>query len=148
MGASQVARIVLCGFLVGVLWFLLAGVALAWVGADLLASLHADAHHPRMGGSVFFGIDLLMGIWAMWLYSALEPSYGPGVRTGLVVGIAWWLLKSLQSAKWVGLGFVPAGLTVSLLLATLLATVVAAVFGSWIYGKVSVSRPRHVESPE
>jgi hypothetical protein len=77
----------------------------------------------------------------MWLYSALEPSYGAGARTGVIVGLAWWLLKSLQSAKWVGLGFVPAGLTLSLPLATLLASVGAAVVGSWIYGKVKYVAP-------
>jgi hypothetical protein len=61
------------------------------------------------GGAFLLAVDLMMGIWAMWLYSAIAPRYGAGPKTAAIAGVAWWTIKSLQSAKWAGLGFVPPG---------------------------------------
>ena len=76
---------------------------------DLLLAVKQSAPHPKRGGAFFFAVDLLMGIWAMWLYSTITPRYGEGPRTAVIAGVAWWSIKSLQSAKWAGLGFVPQG---------------------------------------
>jgi hypothetical protein len=45
-----------------------------------------------------------MGVWAVWLYSAIVPKYGAKLTTVAMAGAAWWILKTLQSAKWAGLG--------------------------------------------
>ena len=79
-----------------------------------------------------------MGIWAIWLYSAIVPRYGARPTTAAIAGVAWWTIKSLQSAKWAGLGFVPPGVVVLIALAamSLIAAVVASVVGAWLYDRV------------
>ena len=78
-----------------------------------------------------------MGIWAVWLYSAIAPRYGAKPTTAAFVGVAWWTMKSLQSAKWAGLGFVQLNeVLIGLALASLVAAVVASMVGAGLYDKV------------
>lgn len=100
--------------------------------------------YPRWAGALFFAIDLMMGIWAVWLYSAIAPRYGAGPRTACIAGVAWWIIKSLQSAKWVGIGLIPRRVVLIPLATTLVVAVVASVLGGWIYDRVD--RPVAKES--
>jgi hypothetical protein len=135
-------RLALCGFVAGVIWNLLSVLFLATVAPEFVASIQRTAPHPAQGGAFFFAIDLLMGVWAVWLYSAIAPRYGAKPATAAIAGIAWWILKTLQSAKWAGLGFVELGPTVILLgLATLGATILASAAGIWLYSKVGAPSP-------
>jgi hypothetical protein len=64
----------------------------------------------------------------------------------VIAGVAWWVLKTLQSAKWAGMGFVESGMhLVPLAAATLVVTTIAAGVGAWFYGKAAfgnVWKPR------
>lgn len=136
-------RLMLCGLVAGVVWNLLSAVFLAFFAPDFVASVQGSAPHPRLGGPFFFAVDLAMGIWAVWLYSAIVPRYGARPTTVAIAGVAWWILKTLQSAKWAGLGFVdlsPALLPLGG--ATLVAAVVAAMAGAWLYRRVSEPSPQ------
>ncbi len=135
-------RVTLCGFVAGVIWNLLSVVYLAMFAPDFVASVRRSAPHPAQGGVYFFAIDVLMGVWAVWLYSAIAPRYGTKLTTVAITGVAWWILKTLQSAKWAGLGFVELGRNlVPLGVATLGTTVLASVVGIWLYSKVSGGSP-------
>ena len=135
-------RIALCGFVAGVIWNLLSVVYLAMFAPEFVASVQRSAPHAAQGGAYFFAIDVLMGVWAVWLYSAIAPRYGMTLTTAAITGAAWWMLKTLQSAKWAGLGFVEVGPNLVLLgVATLGATVLASVVGISLYSKVSGGSP-------
>jgi hypothetical protein len=76
---------------------------------------------------------------AVWLYAALAPRYGARPTTAVIAGVAWWTMKTLQSAKWAGLGFVeftkgliPVGAM------TLVSAVLASMAGAWLYNRVAV----------
>jgi hypothetical protein len=131
--------VILCGLVAGVVWYLLSVVSVSLCASDLLDSVQTRAPHPARGGGFFFALDMLMGIWTIWLYSALAPAYGAKPTTAIITGVAWWIMKSLQSAKWAGLGFVEfrAGL-VPLGAMTLVAAILASVAGAFLYNKVSV----------
>ena len=132
-------RVVLCGLVAGVVWYLLAVVSVSLSAPDLIASVQSRAPHPGRGGGFFFALDMLMGIWAVWLYSALVTRYGARPTTAAIVGVAWWTMKTLQSAKWAGLGFVE--FTQGLVLPgamTLAAAVLASMAGASLYDKVDV----------
>ncbi len=138
MNRANWIRLILCGFVAGVIWNLLSVVYLAMFAPDFVASVQRSAPHPAQGGAYFFAIDVLMGVWAVWLYSAIAPRYGTRLPTVAITGLAWWILKTLQSAKWAGLGFVEFGRhLVPLGVATLGATVLASVVGIWLYSKTS-----------
>ena len=129
-------RIGLCGILAGVVWFVLSALPLSLVAQDFVASVHGTGPHPPKGGGYFFAIDLAMGVWAVWLYAAISLRYGERSATAVIAGVAWWIIKSLQSAKWAGLGFVPDRVVVVPLATTLVAAVVATVVGAWLYSRV------------
>lgn len=131
-------QVVLCGIVAGVVWHLLSVVFLAVAMPGVLATVQSGARQRPRGGEFFFAIDVAMGIWAVWLYSAIAPRYGARPLTAAIVGVAWWSLKTLQSAKWVGLGVVDIGANVLALGgATLAATLLASAAGAWLYRKVS-----------
>jgi hypothetical protein len=127
------ARIVLCGLVAGVVWNLLAAVMLALVGGGLLEALQRAPVYPRSGGAIFFAVDLAMGVWTVWLYAAIRPGDNRSARTVAIVGFAWWLIKSLESAKWVASGFIPTGVVLAPLAATLPAMMLATAAGAWLY---------------
>ena len=136
-------RLVLCGFVAGVVWHLLSVVSLSVLAPDLIASVQRGAPGPALGGAFFYGVDIAMGIWAVWLYSAIAPRYGARPTTVVIAGFAWWVLKTLQSAKWAGLGFVELGVDLLPLGAlTLGATTLAAAVGAWLYRKADESSPQ------
>jgi len=142
MKGTNWVRLALSGFVAGVIWHLLSVAFLAAFASDFVASVQQSAPRPAQGGAFFFAIDVGMGIWAVWLYSAIAPRYGSNLTTVAIAGIAWWILKTLQSAKWAGLGFVQFGPNLLPLgVGTLGATVLAAGVGTWFYRKVSEMRP-------
>jgi len=129
-------RIVLCGFVAGVVWNLLSAVALSVFSPGFVASVQRGALYPPLGGEVFFAVDVVMGVWAMWLYSAIAPRYGARLTTVAIAGVAWWIMKTLQSVKWAALGFVALSPNLMLLAVTsLLATLAAS--GAWLYDKAN-----------
>ena len=86
------------------------------------------------------GIDLMMGIWTMGLYSVIAPRYGAGAKAAAIAGVAWWAIKSLRSAKLAGLGFLPlsVGAVFVPLAITLVYMVVASEIGAWLYRKIEM----------
>jgi hypothetical protein len=145
MKSRDSIRLVLCGLVAGVVWNLLSVVLLSLFAPDFVESVQRNAPHPRLGGEFFFAVDLAMGIWAVWLYSAIAPRYGARPITVAIVGGAWWILKTLQSAKWAGLGFVQLGPhLLPLGVATLVGTVLASAAGAWLYHRTGESSPRTV----
>ena len=133
-------RVALCGLVAGVVWYLLTVVSVSLSTPDLITSVQSRAPHPSRGGGFFFALDMLMGMWTVWLYSALAPRYGAKPTTAAIAGFAWWTMKTLQSAKWAGLGFVE--FTMGLIpmgALTLVAAVLASMAGAWLYDRVDVA---------
>ena len=130
-------RIVLCGSVTGVVWYLLSAVSL-FFQSDIVASVRESAPHAAWGGGgLFFAIDVAMGVWAVWLYSVLAPHYGSRLTAAASVGVAWWSLKTLQSAKWAGLGLLALDTSlIAMAVATLIGTLAASIAGAWLYSMV------------
>ena len=128
-------RILLCGLLTGLVWTLLSATLLAIVGTEFLAAIaSASPESARRIAQAFpFLANLAAGVWAMWLYTAIRPRYGPGVKTAACAGVAWWIIVSLQSGKWVAVASVPLQAIWAPLTATLPAIVLAAMAGGWLY---------------
>jgi hypothetical protein len=126
-------RILLCGIVAGVIWYLLSALLLAWFARPFLEWAQAGGPGARLSGAGWFAIDLAMGIWVAWLYAVLVPRFGAHPRTALIAGLAWWVLKSLQSAKWAGLGLLPGALIPAPLIVSLAASLAAAAAAAWLY---------------
>ena len=135
MGRINWLRVLLCGLVTGGVWTLLSVVLLAVAGEEFMAALRRIGPDHSSGGVPLTLIaNLAAGIWAMWLYAAIRPRYGPGVKTAVIAGFAWWFLQSLQSAKWVTLVGALSNLNLyPIAAATLVAMILAVVVGAWMY---------------
>jgi len=132
MGKINWIRVFLCGLVTGVVWTLLSIPLLYFFGEEFLQAVQPGTQSG--GVRIFlFVSNLATGIWGIWLYAMLRPHIGPGPKTAVLAGIGWWVIVTLQSAKWVALGFVPVKAALGLLLPTLPAIIAATLVGAWLY---------------
>ncbi len=133
MGKINWGRLVVCGLVTGLVWSLLSLVLLVLAGEDMVTAV------PKLsaptGGLLGFAlmVNLGMGIWAMWLYAAIRPRYGPGPKTAAVAGFAWWVIYCLAKANWGPFGLVSTKGLMVLLAATLPALILAILVGARQY---------------
>lgn len=128
-------RVLLCGIVAGLVWTLLSSVVTVLVAHDFAAAVPGNRLSAPGGGLITFllAVNLVEGIWAMWLYAAIRPRYGAGPKTAVVAGLSWWVISSLIDATWGSFGFVPASALLGPMAASLPAILVAALAGAWFY---------------
>ena len=135
MGKINWGRVFLCGIVTGGVLYLLtlAVFVFALPETELGRAVEATGR-PRFG-ALHFILHLAIGIWAMWLYAAIRPRYGPGPKTAAVAGLALWVIAALVDAVWVSVGAMPFPLRALLvpLAVSLPIGIVAAVVGAWPY---------------
>ena len=84
--------------------------------------------------SVFVLLCFLLGILAVWLYAAIRPRMGPGVRTAIYSGLFVWILFSAYPGISNAVLGVTAPWLVMLTVAWQLFEVpLATMAGAWIY---------------
>jgi hypothetical protein len=50
-------------------------------------------------------MTFVLGIASVWLYAAIRPRYGAGVRTAAIAGLAVWVIAHVWSGIYLGMGF-------------------------------------------
>ena len=137
MGKINWGRVVLGGLLAGlvlnVLDFLVNGV---WLASEWNAAMQALGKGPVTAALIkwFVIYDFLIGIFMVWLYAAIRPRYGAGVRTAVYAGVATWLVIGfLHSMGEAPMGIFPHRLYVVTTLVSLICVPLAAVAGAWPY---------------
>jgi hypothetical protein len=135
MGKINWGRVVLCGIVAGLAWTGLSSIVTALAARDFVAAVPGRRLSAPSGGLVAFLliVNLVMGVWAMWLYAAIRPRYGPGPKTAVVTGFSWWVISSLVDATWGSFGFVVPKAVLAPMAASLPAIIIAAVAGAWLY---------------
>src|SRR5688572_20860368 len=97
MTGINVARVLIGGFVAGLVINIGESVFHAWLfAADLEAAL-ARLNVPPVGGgaiAIFVVLSFALGIATVWLYAAIRPRYGAGVSTALCAGAAVWFFAS------------------------------------------------------
>lgn len=124
------------GLLMNVSEALLHGGVLGQAAVDLYQSLGVVAEPHPMNLAVLVTMTFLLGIGAVWLYAAIRPRFGPGVKTALCAGLAVWVLAHLWSGVYLSAGF--AGLVTPKLAWTpvawgLVEAPLATIVGAWLY---------------
>jgi len=134
MGKINWARVFLCGLVTGFVWTILSIIILIFFGGAFRDIMHTSLPQPSAAAHMYlFFENLASGIWGVWLYAMIRAQAGPGPKTAVLAGIGWWVIVSLQSSKWVALGFVPTKAALGLLLPTLPAIILATLAGAWLY---------------
>jgi hypothetical protein len=98
MGKINMGRVILGGIVAGivadVLSFLVDGV---WLASQWNAGVSALGR-PMLAPSEWIWFDvfgLIAGIVTIWIYAAIRPRLGPGVKTAICAGVAVWILGAL-----------------------------------------------------
>jgi hypothetical protein len=139
MGKINYGRVILGGIIGGIVagtldWFF-NGVLLGQRWADTMKALN---HPTAFSGPAFLLYNYLSfivgGILLIWVYAAIRPRFGAGVRTAVYAGLVVWALAILLPNT----GFMVAGifgrrLALYTTLFGIVETVVGAIIGAALY---------------
>jgi len=124
---------VVAGLVLNVSEFILNMVVL---GADMQAAM-ARLNLPPVedrGIGVFVAMGFALGIVTIWLYAAIRPRYGPGVKTALCAGAAVWFFAYLYgSVGMTVMGMFPGRMMAIGIIWALGEILLAAVAGAYFY---------------
>jgi Na+/H+ antiporter NhaC len=80
-----------------------------------------------------FSLNVAAGIWAIWLYAAIRPVYGPGPKTAAIAGFSWWMVSTIAIWQWKEIGLLRFNGLIGLILASLPILIAVTMFGAWNY---------------
>jgi hypothetical protein len=138
MGKINLGRVLIGGIVAGivadVLGYLVDGVLLAPRWAEGTKALgHANFSANQW---IWFNLlGLVSGIVLIWIYAAIRPRFGAGVKTAVLAGVAVWVVGSLLpnlSFMWFA-GLFSHHLTMMTTLGGLVEIVVGAIAGAALY---------------
>lgn len=122
------------GLIINVVEFVVNGVILK---ENWAAAMKAIGRPGEISGAqmvAFNIVGFLIGIFTIWLYSAIRPRYGPGPKTAVCAGAAVWALGYLlANVAPMVLHILPRRLMAIGILVGLVEVVVGAVVGAWLY---------------
>ena len=122
------------GLLINIVEYITNGLVLREEWGKAMAALNKPAD-LSVGAIVIFNIwGFLLGIAAVWLYTAIRPRYGAGPRTAVRAGLVTWAFAVfLANLANYPLGVLPTRLLVITSIVALVEIVVATLLGAWLY---------------
>jgi hypothetical protein len=138
MGKINVGRVILGGIVAGivadVLDYVVDGI---WLGLRWAAGNKALGLGNFSSNQVlwFNLLGIVGGIALIWLYAAIRPRFGAGVKTAILAGLAFWVIGVALPTfgfMWVG-GLYSHHLTAYTTLGGLVEVVVGAIAGATLY---------------
>jgi pimeloyl-ACP methyl ester carboxylesterase len=137
MGRIDLGRVAIGGLLAGLLIniseFILNGVLLA---AEMNEAM-AELNRPPIEASMIVWFVLLgfgIGFMVVWLYAAIRPRFGPGVRTAICAALTVWGLAYLYPNLFITImNLFPTRLMVIATVWGLVEMVIAGIAGAWAY---------------
>ena len=137
MGGINLGRVVVGGLLAGLVINASEYVLNEVVLGEQIATAMQRLNLPPIGGGaigVFVALGFALGIATIWVYAAIRPRFGAGVRTALCAGAAVWFFAYLYPNIGLGmLGLFPPGMITLAVVWGLAELLVAAVAGAWLY---------------
>ena len=136
MGKINLGRVILGGLLAGLIISISEYVLNTYVMAGDTSELLQRLGLAEIGTNQIIGFILLtfvLGIVMIWLYAAIRPRFGAGVKTAVIAAVVVWIFGLLSGLSDVIVGLIPAGTLVLPAVWGLVETIVAAVAGAWVY---------------
>ena len=134
-------KVAVSGFAAGLVWTAISILLLGVAGREFTSALFGGGSAPGGNVQVFlFAANIGAAVWATWLYAALRTHYGPGLKTGAIAGIAWWIIVSMQSAKWLALSPIPPRSALLPGILTRPSVLLAAIAAGWCYENFTWTR--------
>jgi hypothetical protein len=137
MGKVNLGRVILGGLLAGLVINISEFVLNTFVvGADMEAAMKALNRPPIDNQMIawFVVAGFALGILAVWMYAAIRPRFGPGVRTAVFGALAVYFLAYAYPTVFVAaMGFFPARSVIIGLCWGVPEIVIASIAGAWAY---------------
>jgi len=136
MGKINVARVILGGLVAGLVMNVSEYVLNTYVAADAMSAIMERMALPPIGThqiGIFVAMTFVLGIITIFVYAAIRPRFGAGVKTAVITGVVFWLLTSVGGFADMVLGIVPPNLFGLTAIWTLVEAVVATVVGASLY---------------
>lgn len=138
MGKINWGRVILGGLLAGVVInvfeFVLHGVILEEQWEAAMAALGRTMEESAGMMAIYIILGFLIGIFAVWLYAAVRPRFGPGPKTAACAGFAAWFgAYLLPTLGYMPMGLFPNDLMLIAVAVGLVEVIVATVVGAWPY---------------
>ena len=132
MGRINYGRVVLGGVVAGVVFLLMDFLGMHIVPFDWMAWA-AERGLTMPPVATWIVMDIVIGILAVWLYAAIRPRFGAGVKTAVMAGVWVWLFFSVIQWGPTAMGLWPMSAYWAMAAWGLVQTVVAVVAGAWVY---------------
>jgi hypothetical protein len=137
VGKINYSRVILGGIVGG----LIAGFLNWFLNGVLMGQLWEDAMKSLNRPNAFSGAFLVClflafsigGILVVWVYPAIRPRFGPGVRTAVYAGLVVWAIASLPNMMHAVTGLYSPRLMLYSTLAGIVQTVVGTIAGAALY---------------
>ena len=136
MGTINIGRVVLGGLLAGLVINVGEYVFNTFLFAEQNRDMLAKLGLPDVNLHMILSLVLLMfvlGLVIVWLYAAIRPRFGAGVKTAIYAGLAVWVLMQVFSVQLAIIGIATPGELVVPGIWTLVEISIAAVVGAWLY---------------
>ncbi|HEY9139746.1 MAG TPA: hypothetical protein VIN93_02595 [Bryobacteraceae bacterium] len=138
MGKINLGRVILGGIIAGVIINVVEGVMNGvilqpqWSAAAKAIGRSATMSTKQMVAFNLWGFAA--GIIAVWLYAAIRPRFGAGLRTAIAAGAAVWLLAyAMKDAMMAFLHVFPLGLLLLVTAVGLVEVLIATSLGAYFY---------------
>lgn len=132
MGKINYGRVVLGGVVAAVVFFVMDFLGMMIIPFDWEAWIvERGLTMPPM--ATWIVLNLLFGILVVWLYAAIRPRFGPGVKTAVIAAVFAWLFYSMTQWAPTAMGMWSMNIFFMMAAWGLVQTVLAAVAGAWVY---------------
>jgi pimeloyl-ACP methyl ester carboxylesterase len=137
MNRINMGRVLIGGLLAGLIVnigeFILNGVLLAEEMNAAMAALNKPPVSPDMIiWFVVFGFGL--GVMLVWVYAAIRPRFGAGVKTAICAStLVWGLAYLYPNLFMIIIGLFPQGMMVLATIWGLVEITIAGIAGAWLY---------------
>jgi hypothetical protein len=131
VGEINWRSVLMCGSVAGLAWSLMTLPILILFGGEIIDAVPRPLVTVGRLGS--FTLNVLSGIWALWLYAAIRPRYGAGPKTAAIAGFSWWLISTIAVWQWKEIGLLRFNGLVGLIVASLPILIAVTMFGARLY---------------
>jgi len=136
MGKINFTRVILGGLLAGlvvnIFEYVTNGVVLASQWGDGMKALGHEM--PQGAIPIFIVTSFVMGIGVVWLYAAARPRLGPGAKTAVLTGVAFWFFAyALPNSSYAVMQLFSTRLITITTLVALVELIAASLCGAWLY---------------
>ena len=138
--AINASRVALGGFVAGIVMnvsgFVVQGMLLGKRMEDEMVAIAPTLQGRGMGPGAITGrvlTQFAVGFLLVWLYAAMRPRFGPGMKTAALAAFAIWLCGFLFYLDWLYLGLMSSATYAIVSVAMMLTLLVAAWAGGMLY---------------